>query len=332
MTVGPREPLLVVDDLKTYFFTRQGVVKAVDGVSFSIREGETLGLVGESGCGKSMTALSILRLVPEPAGRIVGGKILFQGEDLLQKSESQMRQYRGSRISMILQDPLTSLNPIFTIGDQVAGPIKYHRRGSDSRNVRDKVVDVLQRVRIPAAEKRLKDYPHLFSGGMRQRVVGAMAIACEPRLLIADEPTTALDVTIEAQFLRLLKQIQQESGIALILITHNLGIVARICRRVAVMYAGRIVESGNVHRIFENPAHPYTKGLMDSVPRLGEKKQRLVAIPGQPPDMSTLPPGCSFWPRCEYTQEICRQEYPPETRVGEDGYVRCWLAKEQKQT
>jgi oligopeptide/dipeptide ABC transporter ATP-binding protein len=319
------KPLLQVEDLKTYFFTKKGIVKAVDGVSFTVNSGEVVGFVGESGCGKSVTSLSIIQLVPEPAGRIVGGRVLFDGEDLLTKTDSEMKNFRGSRITMILQDPLTSLNPVYTIGQQVAEPFVYHPSPNDTRNIFDKVVDVLRQVKVPAAEKRTKDYPHQFSGGMRQRVGAAIAIASNPKLLIADEPTTSLDVTIQAQFLKLILDIQEKSDLAVLYITHDLGVVAQVCDRVQVMYAGRIIETGDVRRIFKEPMHPYTKGLIESVPKIGPKKQRLFQIDGQPPYLLDLPGGCSFWPRCTYALDICKKDYPPEIPIGESDYVRCWL-------
>ncbi|MBL7177626.1 MAG: ABC transporter ATP-binding protein [Desulfobacteraceae bacterium] len=319
--------ILEVKDLKTHFFTRRGVVKAVDGVSFQLKEGETLGLVGESGCGKSVTCFSVIGLVEKPAGRIVGGEILFNREDLLLKSEKEMDQIRGEQISMILQDPMTSLNPLFTIGYQVAEPIKIHQN-LDKRNVWEKVMEMLKRVRIPSPEVRMQEYPHQMSGGMRQRIVGAMVLSCQPQLLIADEPTTSLDVTIQAQFLKLLKEIQQQSSIAMIVVTHDFGIVARACDRVAVMYAGKIVESASTMELFDNPTHPYTRALMSSLPKMGKKVETLYSIEGQPPDLHTLPPGCSFAPRCSEVLEICRQEYPPQSMVKEEHTMSCWLAKE----
>jgi oligopeptide/dipeptide ABC transporter ATP-binding protein len=318
--------ILEVKDLKTYFFTRRGVVKAVDGVSFPLKEGETLGLVGESGCGKSVTCFSVIGLVEKPAGRIVGGEILFNREDLLLKSEKEMDQIRGEKISMILQDPMTSLNPLFTIGYQVAEPIKIHQN-LDKQNVWGKVIEMLKRVRIPSPEVRMQEYPHQMSGGMRQRIVGAMVLSCQPQLLIADEPTTSLDVTIQAQFLKLLKEIQQQSNIAMIVVTHDFGIVAKACDRVAVMYAGKIVESASTMELFDNPTHPYTRALMNSLPKMGKKVEKLYSIEGQPPDLHTLPPGCSFAPRCSEVLEICRQEYPPQSMVREEHTMSCWLAK-----
>jgi oligopeptide/dipeptide ABC transporter ATP-binding protein len=320
--------VLDVKDLRTYFFTRWGVVKAVDGVSFSVHAGETLGLVGESGCGKSVTSLSILRLLPEPAGRIVGGQILFEGEDLVPKSEAEMCQIRGGRIAIILQDPMTSLNPVFSVGEQIAEAFRIHRRLSGKR-LWELVTDMLRLVKIPSPEVRAQAYPHQMSGGMRQRVVGAIGISCQPRLLIADEPTTSLDVTIQAQYLRLLKELQSELGLSLIFITHDFGVVAKLCDRVAVMYAGRIVESAGVRELFNHPAHPYTAALLNSVPRLEGPIERLASIPGQPPALYNLPPGCSFAPRCPYARDVCRQQYPPEVAVGEGHTARCWMLTDE---
>ncbi len=318
--------LLEVKDLKTYFYTRRGIVKAVDGVSFSLKEGETIGLVGESGCGKTITSLSILQLIPKPAGRIVGGQIMFDGEDLLKKTEKQMRHIRGKKISMILQDPMTSMNPVFTVGEQVAEPIRIHQK-LDKQFIWEKVKEMLRLVRIPAPETRIKEYPHQMSGGMRQRIVGAMALSCEPKLLIADEPTTSLDVTIQAQFLRLLKEIQQKAGVSMIMITHDFGIVARVCDRVAVMYSGKIVETGNVRELFNHPAHPYTIALMSSLPKIEVKVDRLYSIEGQPPDLRNMPAGCAFAPRCAQAKEICRTQYPPMTMVSNGHEANCWLLR-----
>lgn len=324
--------LLQVNDLKTYFFTRWGVVKAVDGVSFSLREKETLGLVGESGSGKTMTCLSILRLVPKPAGRIEGGEILFEGQDLLRLPEKEMRKRRGRQISMILQDPLSTLNPVLTIGEQVREPLRIHRL-VERGYLKQRILELLRLVRIPAAESRLKNYPHQFSGGMRQRVVGAIAIACTPKLLIADEPTTSLDVTIQAQYLRLLKEIQDRSSLAILFVTHDLGIVAKMCDRVAVMYAGKIVEEAPVRELFSAPAHPYTQGLMLSLPRVNQRVARLSSIDGVPPLLTNLPPGCPFVPRCPKALEICAAKYPPVTSVATSHQVACWLyAKESHAT
>jgi len=316
-------PVLGVEDLRTWFYTARGVVKAVDGVSFSLRGGETLGLLGESGSGKSITALSLLRLVPQPAGRIVGGRILFEGRDLLQLPEADMRQVRGKSISMILQDPLTSLNPVFTVGEQVAESLRIHRLALG--RVKERVIELLERVRIPDAKSRADDYPHQFSGGMRQRAVGAIAISTEPKVLIADEPTTSLDVTIQAQYLRLLEDMQKRSNLAILFITHDLSVAARICDRVAVMYCGRIVEEAPVRTLFDNPAHPYTKGLINSLPRLNRRVDKLSSIPGQPPAMHALPPGCPFAPRCAHASDRCRREAPPEARIAPGHRVSCWL-------
>lgn len=321
-----KEAVLRVEDLRTYFFTRSGAVKAVDGVSFSVGEGETLGIVGESGSGKSVTALSILRMVPAPAGRIVGGKIFLRGEDLLQKSEREMQRIRGSKISMILQDPMTSLDPLFTIGDQLAEPIRIHQKDQTTQ-VLVRVKEMLRLVKIPSPETRVNDYPHQMSGGMRQRIVGAIALACQPELLIADEPTTSLDVTIQAQFIALLRELQQTLGLAMIIITHDFGIVAKICHRVAVMYAGRIVEAANVTTLFNSPAHPYTIALLKSLPRLGAEVERLDTIGGQPPDLRHLPKGCSFAPRCSRVMDICRAEYPPQRELGDEHSICCHLGE-----
>ena len=319
-----KDALLSVEDLRTYFYTNMGIVKAVDGVSFSVKPGEALGLAGESGCGKSVTCLSIIRLVPKPAGHIVGGKVIFEGEDLLTKDEKEMRHWRGKKISMILQDPLMSLNPVYTIGDQVAEAFQLD---NVKRGVKQRVIDVLSSVKIPSAAERLNSYPFQFSGGMRQRTAAAIAISRSPRLLIADEPTTSLDVTIQAQFLSLLKEIQRQNNMALILVSHDLSIVAEICDRVAIMYAGRIVESGTVKRVYEKPDHPYTQALMQAIPRLGEKQARLFQIKGEPPNPANLPTGCYFHPRSHKAMDICRVEYPPMFNIGEDGYAACWLLK-----
>jgi oligopeptide/dipeptide ABC transporter ATP-binding protein len=323
-----KDALLSVEDLKTYFYTNLGIVKAVDGVSFSVKSGEALGLAGESGCGKSVTCLSIIRLVSKPAGRVVGGKVLFEGEDLLTKDEKEMRHWRGKKISMILQDPLMSLNPVYTIGDQVAEAFALDRVRRVT--IRRRVIDVLSSVKIPSAAERLDCYPFQFSGGMRQRTAAAIAIARSPKLLIADEPTTSLDVTIQAQFLKLLKEIQQQNNMALILVSHDLSIVAEICDRVAIMYAGRIVESGTVKRVYEHPGHPYTQALMQAIPILGQKKKRLFQIEGEPPNLARLPAGCHFHPRCRKAMDICRVEYPPMFNMGEDSYAACWLLKKGK--
>jgi oligopeptide/dipeptide ABC transporter ATP-binding protein len=316
-------PLLSVEHLKTQFFTSRGVVRAVDDVSFTLRAGETLGVLGESGSGKSVTALSILRLVPSPAGRIMGGRILLNGEDILRVPDSRMRQIRGKLISMILQDPLTSLNPVFTVGDQIAESLRIHQPGIG--RLKERVLGLLKRVGIPDAERRLDSYPHQFSGGMRQRAVGAISIASEPKLLIADEPTTSLDVTIQAQYLRLLKDLQKQSNLAILFITHDLGVAARVCDRVAVMYCGRIVEEAAVRDLFDEPAHPYTRGLIGSLPKLDRRVDRLTSIPGQPPQLHDVPPGCPFAPRCSDAMDICSQKAPPEIRKARTHRVACWL-------
>ncbi|MBX5456262.1 MAG: ABC transporter ATP-binding protein [Thermogemmatispora sp.] len=311
------ENLLEVNNLRTYFFTRSGVVKAVDDVSFTMRPGEALGVVGESGCGKSVTALSIIRLIASPPGKIVGGEILFNGENILEKNNDEMTELRGSKISMIFQDPMTSLNPVFTIGYQIAETVKRHRKGISNDQAWQRAVEMLDLVRIPDARRRAKSYPHEFSGGMRQRVMIAIALACNPQLLIADEPTTALDVTIQAQILELMKGLAKEFGTALMLITHDLGVVAGTCEHVIVMYAGHIVESAPVRQIFQTPAHPYTTGLLQSIPRLDEKRgMRLTPIPGQPPDLSREIIGCPYAPRCPRVQPRCRQERPELKPVG----------------
>jgi oligopeptide/dipeptide ABC transporter ATP-binding protein len=319
-------PLLELDHLSTHYVSSQGtrVVRAVDDVSLRVNAGETLGIVGESGSGKSTLALTILRVLP-PAAQIVGGRMLFEGEDLVQKSDAEMRDIRGKRIAMILQDPMASLNPLFTIGDQVAEPIRVHE-GATRASAWSRARNLLKSVRIPAAETRVSQYPHEMSGGMRQRIVGAIGISCEPRLLIADEPTTSLDLTIQAQYLNLLRDLQREHGLALIFITHNLGIVAKMCDQLAVMYAGRLVESGPVSQIFNTPVHPYTKALLNSIPRLTDKDQRLMAIEGQPPDLAAMPVGCSFAPRCVEAFDRCREQAPPEFQPAPGRTARCWLA------
>jgi oligopeptide/dipeptide ABC transporter ATP-binding protein len=318
-------PLLELDNVSTHYVSAGGtrVVRAVDEVSLRINAGETLGVVGESGSGKSTLALTILRLLPT-AARIAGGRMLFEGEDLLKKSNAEMRRVRGKRIAMILQDPMASLNPLFTIGDQVAEPIRVHE-GTGRATAWSRACELLKAVRIPSPQTRLLQHPHEMSGGMRQRIVGAIGISCGPRLLIADEPTTSLDLTIQAQYLNLLRELQRAHGLALIFITHNLGIVAKMCDQLAVMYAGRVVESGPVSQIFNTPAHPYTKALLNSIPRMSDNRQRLTAIDGQPPDLVSLPPGCAFAPRCPSAFDRCR-EAPPERTFGDQRTVRCWLA------
>ena len=315
--------ILQVEELRTSFFTRKGVVRAVDGVSFHVDEGETLGIVGESGCGKTVTGLSILRLLPEPAAKIVGGRVLLEGRDLLTLDKREMRRYRGRMISMILQDPMTSLNPVYSIGDQIAEGVRLHRNLPESM-VKHEVVSALRLVKIPDPEVLLKQHPYQLSGGMRQRVVGAIAMSCHPRLLIADEPTTALDATIQAQYIALFKEIQQTTQVAIIFITHDFGVVGSMCHRVAVMYAGRIVETASTSRLFKAPRHPYTIALISSVPRLDRKDERLYSIEGQPPSMMDLPPGCRFRPRCAHALPVCGEEEPPEVEIGANHFVSCW--------
>ncbi|HYT28677.1 MAG TPA: ABC transporter ATP-binding protein [Ktedonobacteraceae bacterium] len=311
------ENLLEVNNLKTYFFTRGGVVKAVDDVSFVIKPGETLGVVGESGCGKSVTALSIMRLVANPPGKIVGGEINFNGENILEKNQEELTELRGSKISMIFQDPMTSLNPVFNVGFQIAETVSRHRKDVSKDQAWKRAVEMLDLVRIPDAKRRAKNYPHEFSGGMRQRVMIAIALACNPKLLIADEPTTALDVTIQAQILELMKGLSKEFDTAVMLITHDLGVVAGTCEFVNVMYAGHVVESGPVGQIFATPAHPYTVGLLHSIPRLDDQRGvKLSPIAGQPPDLLNPPAGCPYAPRCPKVQSKCRQERPELMPVG----------------
>lgn len=318
-------PLLEVEELRTHFFTRRGVIKAVDGVSFTLHAGETLALVGESGSGKSVTCLSLVRLVPEPAGRIVGGRVVFAGEDLLRKTAAEMRWVRGKQIAMVLQDPMTSLNPALTIGTQVAEVVRLHQ-GLRGPSLRNRILEALRRLRIPAAEAQLGHYPHQLSGGMRQRVSSAIAMSCAPRLLIADEPTTSLDVTIQAQYLELLKEVQAQSGVAIILVTHDFGIVAANADRVAVMYAGQIVEMGSTEQVFDTPSHPYTQALLRCLPSVELKRQQLVEIGGQPPDLAQLPPGCPFAPRCAKRQPICLEVYPPTVTIQPGHVAQCYAA------
>jgi oligopeptide/dipeptide ABC transporter ATP-binding protein len=321
------EALLEVENLRTYLYTRHGVVKAVDGVSFTLRRGETLGIVGESGSGKSMSCLSLARLVPSPAGRIVGGTVRLGGRDLLALSDAEMRHVRGRDLAMILQDPMASLNPALTIGEQVAEPLRLHQ-GLRGPAVREASITALKRMRIAWPELALAQYPHNLSGGMRQRVAGAIALACQPQVLIADEPTTSLDATIQAQYLALLKQLQAESGLAIVFVTHDFGVVARMCHRVAVMYAGRIVEAGSVRDIFYRPAHPYTEALLQSIPRLDQRVERLPTIEGQPPALDALGPGCPFAPRCAHVRARCEEEYPPRLECAPDHTLNCWRAVE----
>jgi len=317
-----KNPLLEVRSLSTHFFTEEGVVRAVENVSFEIYPGEILGLVGESGCGKSVTGLSILKLIPTPPGQIVSGELFFDGKDLLKFEEREMEKVRGNEISMIFQEPMASLNPVFTIGDQIMEAILLHQ-GVDKAEAKRRAIEMLDRVRIPSPEKRIDSYPHQLSGGMRQRAMIAMALSCQPKLLIADEPTTALDVTIQAQVLQLLKEIQREMGMAVMLITHDLGVVSEIADRVAVMYAGRIFEYGPIEAVFGKIGNPYTKGLMSSIPQLDEKKKRLHAIPGQVPNPMDLPVGCKFHPRCYLMVNECKEEEPALFQVNGDHFSRC---------
>ena len=330
MTVNDRigDVVLEVKDLQTYFVTRWGIVKAVDGVSFNLRKGETLGIVGESGSGKSVTTLSMMRLVPSPPGHIVGGEVILEGENILELDEKEMEKVRGSRIAMVLQDPMTARNPVFDIENQVGEALKIHERlkGDGLRNT---VVDMLRKVRIPAPDIRMKDYPHQLSGGMRQRVVGAIGISCNPSVLIADEPTTSLDATIQAQYLRLLRELQEETGVGIIFITHDFGIVAKMCDRVAVMYAGKIVEQGDVRQIFNDPRHPYTEALINSVPKMEENVERLYAIPGNPPSVTERPSGCNFQPLCDGNNPECVTSEPILIEESPDHWVAyCQPCKE----
>jgi peptide/nickel transport system ATP-binding protein/oligopeptide transport system ATP-binding protein len=323
---GANHFLLTIRNLHTYFFTDEGVAKAVDGVDLELKEGGTLGVVGESGCGKSVTALSVMRLIPDPPGKITQGEILFAGTNLLDLSEAEMRKVRGRSISMIFQEPMTSLNPVFQIGDQISEVLRLHE-GMSRREAWDRSIEMLKMVGIPSPERRVQEYPHQLSGGMRQRAMIAMALACSPKLMIADEPTTALDVTIQAQILELMNRLQRDKGMSVILITHNLGVIAETAQKVAVMYAGRIVEYAEVKPIFGNPMHPYTQGLLKSIPRLDEdhaRKARLEAIPGLVPSLLELPKGCKFSNRCKYVFEKCGEE--PQLIEAEPGHlVRCWL-------
>ncbi len=324
------EKALEVEGLQTYFYTRQGIVKAVEGVSFDLAKGETLGIVGESGCGKSITALSIMRLVPDPPGRIIGGKVTLDGRELLALDESEMRDIRGNDISMIFQEPMTSLNPVLTIGYQISEALVLHQ-GLTKKQALDRAVEMLDLVKIPEPQQRAKEYPHQLSGGMRQRAMIAMAVACNPKVLIADEPTTALDVTIQAQILDLIVRLQEQLGTAVILITHDLGVVAETTKRVIVMYAGRKVEEADVVTLFSEPMHPYTHGLMASVPRLaimsGDESlatERLEEIPGIVPPLNNLPAGCAFAPRCSFADAQCEQAYPPYEEKRPGHWAACW--------
>ncbi len=321
------KPLLEVHNLTTNFHTQDGIVKAVDNVSYDVNVGETIALVGESGCGKTVSALSILRLIAEPPGKIISGEVLFDGTDLLKLTPDEMRKVRGAKISMIFQEPLTSLNPVLTIGRQLSEGLEFHKQLSRHDAERE-AVNLLKLVGIPNPEGRIRDYPHQFSGGMRQRVMIAIAIACKPQLIIADEPTTAVDVTIQAQLLELIKGISREFNTALILITHNLGVVARYAHRVFVMYAGKIIEQGSALEVYHYPNHPYTAGLLASVPRLDEpRKTRLLPIKDQPPDLIALPPGCAFHPRCSYVVTQCTKDKPSLEEVEKGHYSACWVAQ-----
>jgi len=316
--------LLQVRDLKTHFFTDDGVVKAVDGISYDVRPGEIVGLVGESGCGKTVSALAILRLIPDPPGKIVGGEIIFEGDDLLKASEEEIRHVRGNRIAMIFQEPMTSLNPVLTIGRQITESLELHLK-MDGRSATKRAIELMEMVGIPEAKARISDYPHQFSGGMRQRAMIAMALSCNPKLLLADEPTTALDVTIQAQILELLARLTRELGTAVIIITHNLGVVARYADRVNVMYAGKIIESAVARELYGSPHHPYTLGLLKSVPRLDQaRKAKLEPIEGFPPDLIHMPEGCAFQPRCKFAVQKCQEEEPPLLQVAGEHYSACW--------
>ena len=327
---GPRgealPALLEVKGLKTHFFTEEGAVKAVDGVSYDLEDGETLGLVGESGCGKSVSALSLMRLIPSPPGEIVGGEVWFENRDILKIGMDEMRAIRGGKISMIFQEPMTSLNPVLTIERQLTETLELHK-GMSRAEAREEAESLLERVGLPDPSRRIRQYPHQFSGGMRQRVMIAMALSCSPRLIIADEPTTALDVTIQAQILELMKGLTAEAGVALIIITHNLGVVARYADRVNIMYAGKIIERGQAREIYRNPRHPYTVGLLKSVPRLDQpRRARLEPIEGQPPDLVNTPEGCHFRPRCRWAVARCETEAPPLMQTGEGHWSACWQA------
>ena len=317
------EKLLEVKNLKTYFKTDAGLVKAVDDVSFSIEPGKTLGIVGESGCGKSITSLSIMQLVETPPGEIVGGEILYEGEDLLKLSKEEMLKVRGSRIAMIFQEPMTSLNPVFTVGQQIVEALKIHNPGMTRQELKERAIEMLKKVRIPLAEKRFGEYPHQLSGGMRQRVMIAMALCCNPRLLICDEPTTALDVTIQAQILELINDMKEQTGAAVMMITHDLGVIAEIADNVMVMYAGKVVEYADTDSIYDDPLHPYTSGLLECIPRLTDEREELPIIPGTVPSYDDMPKGCAFCPRCKYAKDICVEKMPDLCDVG-DRKVRCF--------
>jgi peptide/nickel transport system ATP-binding protein len=327
---GMYQNLLQIENLKTYFYTHFGVAKAVDELDLSLRKGQILGIVGESGCGKSVTALSILRLIKDPPGKIIAGKVLFEGKDLLQNPLSEMRNIRGNQISMIFQEPMTSLNPLHRVGDQISESFKLHQ-GLSKRDALDKSVEILEIVGIPAAKRRARDYPHQLSGGMRQRVMIAMALSCEPKILIADEPTTALDVTIQAQILELMLKLKEETGTSILLITHDLGVIAEMTEFVVVMYAGKVMEYAGISELFKHPMHPYTTGLLKSIPRADLVEQRgkpLDPIPGVVPSLTTLPQGCKFHDRCSRTVTRCLLEEPPIIEVTPDHSCRCWLYSE----
>jgi oligopeptide/dipeptide ABC transporter ATP-binding protein len=317
------DKILEVKDLRVSVTTRLGNGRAVDGISFDLKAGETLGLVGESGSGKSLTSLAILGLQPQPAAQIVGGRVLFRGDDLLKKTRAELRHYRGSRIAMVLQDPMTALNPVFSVGRQLYEPLQIHRKLS-GRPLREQAIELLRLLQIPSPASRLSNYPHQLSGGMRQRVVGAIALSCSPEVLIADEPTTSLDVTVQAHYLALLNEIQRKMGTAILFITHDFGVVARMCDRVAVMYAGRIVETAPARELFEATAHPYTEALLKSVPDLKNPATRLPSIQGSPPSVYNRPPGCPFAPRCSHVMAKCREEYPPEIQLTKSHSTSCW--------
>lgn len=322
-----KEPLLQINNLKTFFYTSQGTVPAVNGVSLTINKGETLAVVGESGSGKSVTSLSVMKLIPNPPGKIVEGEIFFEGQDLVKKSDREMRKVRGNTISMIFQEPMTSLNPAYTVGDQIGEALRVHK-GLNKKQSLEQAVEMLRHVGIPSPEKRINDFPHQMSGGMRQRVMIAMALACRPKLLIADEPTTALDVTIQAQILDLLRKLKEEMHTSIMLITHDLGVVAEMADYVAVMYAGKIVEQAPVAQLFEKPMHPYTEGLIKSIPRVDEQKERLFAIEGTVPNPAHLPKGCSFAERCIYKMKVCEEQPPVLESSGPDRLVSCWRCRE----
>ena len=318
------KPLLKLENLETSFFTKKGVVKAVDCVNLTIEPGEIVGLVGESGCGKSTISLSIMQVLPQPAGKVTGGKVLFKGENLLEKNAEEMRKLRGDRIAMIMQDPMVAMNQLLKVGYQISETLRYHPDKTALGSIKERCIALLKKVKVPAPESRINDYPFQFSGGMSQRALIAMGIANNPDLLIADEPTTALDVTIAAQVLKLMQEIQKESGASIILITHDLASIAQICTRVVVMYAGRVVEKAPIKTFFKNPAHPYSVGLIRSVPVLGRKTDRLYSIKGQPPSLLNPPPGCRFAPRCDHADKKCSQEYPPEVSLDGRHRVSCW--------